>query len=154
MRLLMAYMPIIGMILLIFASSTLALPRGASPDDAAMYAKGDTFTCRDRSQTLPYNRVNDDYCDCADGSDEPGTGACSALGTTFYCWNKGGDPKVIHSMYVDDNICDCCDGSDEKDGVCKDVCHEEGRKILADLEEELQGALKGLAKRKDLIRYV
>lgn len=30
------------------------------------------FTCRDGSHTLPFERVNDDFCDCLDGSDEPG----------------------------------------------------------------------------------
>ena len=31
----------------------------------------DTFTC-DGTRTLPVARLNDDYCDCRDGTDEPG----------------------------------------------------------------------------------
>ena len=39
---------------------------------ASYYAGGATFACRDGSATIPIGGLNDDYCDCADGSDEPG----------------------------------------------------------------------------------
>ena len=36
------------------------------------YDPSKDFTCLDGSRTIPFSSVNDDYCDCADGSDEPG----------------------------------------------------------------------------------
>lgn len=36
------------------------------------YEDGKSFTCLDGSKTIPFDRVNDDYCDCRDASDEPG----------------------------------------------------------------------------------
>ena len=56
-------------------------------------------------------RLNDDYCDCTDGSDEPSTSACAALGSTFQCKYGGG--KSIPSSRVNDGVCDCCQGEDE-----------------------------------------
>ena len=35
--------------------------------------KGDTFACRrEPTRRIPISHVNDNYCDCNDGSDEPG----------------------------------------------------------------------------------
>lgn len=107
--------------------------------------KSATFRCLDGSTTIAATSVNDDYCDCADGSDEPGTSACSTLGggvapkKTFHCVNKGHIPASIYPSRVNDGICDpeCCDGSDEYDDEgkqCPDVCEVVGREHRAKTE--------------------
>lgn len=40
--------------------------------DHHFYDESKPFTCLDGSATIPFDQVNDDYCDCKDGSDEPG----------------------------------------------------------------------------------
>ena len=63
-----------------------------------------------------------------DGSDEPGTSACS--NGSFYCPNRGFKPSNLASSRVNDGICDCCDGSDEWAMVggspCSNNCDEMG----------------------------
>lgn len=48
--------------------------RGVHPDDAARYTPDadNTWRCSSTAQRIPWTAVNDDYCDCDDGSDEPG----------------------------------------------------------------------------------
>ena len=82
--------------------------------EGSFYQPGKPFKCLDGSQTIPYEHINDDYCDCLDGSDEPGTPACR--NGRFYCINKGYKPESIPSSRVSDGVCDCCDGSDEYEG--------------------------------------
>jgi len=63
--------------------------------------------------------LNDDYCDCSDGSDESMTSACSHLlveRKTFPCKTDKtaqGTTLRIFSSRVNDGIVDCPDGSDE-----------------------------------------
>jgi len=80
--------------------------------------KNGFWACLDNSDMIPFDRVNDDYCDCQDGSDEPSTSACP--GQKFHC-SKSSDSSdsssVIPSSRVNDGVCDCCDGSDEYKSV-------------------------------------
>lgn len=83
------------------------------------YVSSKSFTCFDGSATIPFEFVNDDYCDCQgrsvedgwsegvdfdlDGSDEPGTSACP--NGRFFCENKGYLSSMIPSHFVGDSIC-------------------------------------------------
>ena len=96
------------------------LPRGVDPADRARY-EGTAFVCGASGATFPRTVVNDGYCDCEDGSDEPGTAACPR--GWFYCHNRGVHPQYLESWRVDDGVCDCHDGTDEsEDGevYCED----------------------------------
>mmetsp|Transcript_24366 Transcript_24366/g.33558 ORF Transcript_24366/g.33558 Transcript_24366/m.33558 type:complete len:600 (+) Transcript_24366:163-1962(+) len=117
---------------------------GVAPSLARSYSLEDgKFRCLDSSRVIDEKMVNDDYCDCADASDEPGTAACS--NGHFYCLNRGYHPKTVFSSFVNDGVCDCCDGSDEYAGriSCPNTCHSEGASVRAALKEELQASQKG-----------
>ena len=47
---------------------------GVKPDLSSRYVASstDTWKCLDGSKEIAWKAVNDDYCDCPDGSDEPG----------------------------------------------------------------------------------
>ncbi|CAH9089103.1 unnamed protein product [Cuscuta europaea] len=103
-------------------SSTLQLPIGIHPLDEKYYTSSELINCKDGSKKFTRDRLNDDFCDCLDGTDEPGTAACPH--GKFYCRNMGNTPKFLFSSQVNDRICDCCDGSDENDGAigCPNTC--------------------------------
>ncbi|KAJ1655753.1 hypothetical protein IWQ61_004553 [Dispira simplex] len=108
---------------------------GVSPDLRDRYTPDETrkkFTCLDGSKTIPFDEVNDNYCHCPDGSDEPGTAACNQ--GVFYCANLGHFPVRIKSTRVNDGVCEpeCCDGSDEYNGLthCPDRCAEAHQEYL------------------------
>jgi protein kinase C substrate 80K-H len=131
------------------------------------------------SITVPIAQVNDDYCDCPDGSDEPGTAACAYIsplsppqpssgkpGTVnetlalpgFYCKNKGHIASYIPFTNVNDGVCDyelCCDGSDEYDGVggvkCEDQCAKIGKEWKKQDEIRQKSLNAARQRRKDLI---
>ncbi|KAL1687144.1 glucosidase II beta subunit-like-domain-containing protein [Schizophyllum commune] len=111
------------------------------------------WKCLDGSKEIPWDFVNDDSCDCPDGSDEPGTSACP--NSTFYCSNEGHIGATIPSSRVNDGICEaeCCDGSDEAPGVCPNTCKEVGEAYRQKRAQELKIQKTGAKIRSSYIAY-
>ncbi|KAJ2780194.1 hypothetical protein H4R18_003588 [Coemansia javaensis] len=145
----------VGLLLAAAAAPSWAV-RGMDPALAARYVAVDgQFACLDGSARIPFERVNDDYCDCADGSDEPGTSACA--NGTFYCANAGHRPGVLAAGRVNDGVCDydvCCDGTDEWDSgaQCADRCGEIGARARAHEAQARAERAAGSARLAALVR--
>lgn len=149
---------------------------GVAPDLEARYS-GTTFRCLSGDgPALSSQVVNDGFCDCTDGSDEPGTGACAGQeNTLFYCKNEGSTPRRIYASRVGDGICDCCDGSDEAElavrhpnlgremkqtrtwmggtsstpFTCSDTCAEQGRLEQQERTRRIEELKQGITLQKE-----
>ncbi|CAI4226592.1 unnamed protein product [Auanema sp. JU1783] len=113
-----------------------------------LYMNKEEFQCLDGTKIIPANQINDDYCDCPDGSDEPGTSACPQA--VFFCTNVGHEGYYIPSSRVNDGICDCCDGSDEyQSNSCQNICDELGRSAREERERKATVARNGFKIRQE-----
>ena len=130
---------------------------------------------------MTINHINDNSCDCPDGSDEPGTAACANLdplspeqplansptGTTntthalpgFWCANEGHIGSYVPFMYVNDGVCDyelCCDGTEEYRGVggvkCPNKCAEIGKEWRHTQQEKQARLEKAMKKRNTMAK--
>ncbi|CAN6861938.1 unnamed protein product [Brassica oleracea] len=122
---------------------------GISPQDEKYYKSSSEIKCKDGSKRFTRAQLNDDFCDCADGTDEPGTSACP--NGKFHCRNAGHSPLVLFSSRVNDGICaDCCDGSDEYDGkvACSNTCWEAGKAARENLKKKIQTYNQGVVIRR------
>ena len=75
-----------------------------------LYDPSKDFTCLDGSKQLSFSNVNDDYCDCDDGSDEPGnlsidvepgiSTVIQIFGTLvqIVCWHVNSWSPIIHHI--------------------------------------------------------
>lgn len=110
---------------------------------------------------LSFSQVNDDICDCPDGSDEPGTAACP--GNVFHCANVGHISGKLPSNRVNDGVCDydvCCDGSDEAGLAstnptapkCENRCKEINAVYVAERKKRAAVVKAGLKVRDELVR--
>ncbi|KAM0276166.1 hypothetical protein ACHAQH_007018 [Verticillium albo-atrum] len=167
---------LLSTILSVGTASAASLPRGVGPEFAKFY-ETDSFSCISHPEIrLKPGQINDNTCDCPDGSDEPGTAACASIdtlsppqplpgsvsGTTgaahalpgFWCANEGHLGAYIPFMFVNDGICDydlCCDGSEEFAGVggvkCENRCAEIGKEYRR-IEDERKKAVEKAAKKR------
>lgn len=123
---------------------------GISPEDENYYKglSSGAIKCKDGSKKFTKAQLNDDFCDCPDGSDEPGTSACPS--GKFYCKNAGHVGLFIYSSRVNDGLCDCCDGSDEHDGKvkCPNTCWEVGKVARDKLKKKIATFQEGITIRK------
>ncbi|KAM6996621.1 glucosidase 2 subunit beta [Passerculus sandwichensis] len=139
---------------------TVPRPRGVALSQLPFYDPSGPFRCLDGSGSVAFSWVNDDYCDCRDGSDEPGTPACP--NGRFHCANAGHRPRSIPAAHVNDGVCDCCDGTDEwgSGAGCENTCRYWGywfvlRKGRKEREERLRSAAlarEGFALRQRLVQ--
>ncbi|KAK0615731.1 glucosidase II beta subunit-like protein-domain-containing protein [Bombardia bombarda] len=159
-----------------------SLPRGVGPEFAKFYETKPTFPCiGNPSIVLAPSQINDNSCDCPDGSDEPGTAACAHLdalspeqplpgsltGTTnttsalpgFWCANDGHVGSYIPFMYVNDGVCDydlCCDGSEEFAHVggvaCENRCGPIGKEYRRLEDERRQSKERSAKRRRTLVK--
>lgn len=130
--------------------------RGIPPELESKYvpdSKGNWKCLNNPDVEISFDKINDGYCDCPDGSDEPGTSAC--LNNFFYCKNEGFKPNFIPSFKIDDGVCDydvCCDGSDEKFIKCENKCNE--LKLINDkrIKDFNNNILKGLILKNEILK--
>ncbi|XP_050367294.1 glucosidase 2 subunit beta [Argentina anserina] len=125
---------------------------GIAPQDEKYYkSSSEVIKCKDGSKQFSRAQLNDDFCDCPDGTDEPGTSACPA--GKFYCRNVGHAPLQLFSSRVNDGICDCCDGSDEYDGKvhCPNTCWEAGKVARDKLKKKIATYQEGVTIRKQQV---
>ncbi|KAJ0167817.1 Glucosidase 2 subunit beta [Colletotrichum tanaceti] len=152
--------------------------RGVGPEFAKFFEAKETFSCISHPEVkLSIKQVNDNSCDCPDGSDEPGTAACAYLdplsppqpfagsltGTTnttnalpgFWCANGGHIGAYVPFTFVNDGHCDydvCCDGTEEYSGVggvkCENKCAEIGKEYRR-IEAARTEAIDKAAKRRN-----
>lgn len=136
--------------------------------DKAVNTAANTFTCLDGSKTMKLSRVNDQHCDCADGSDEPGSSACTTVARAgsapspssfrFQCTNEGFPnlhKQVFFHSRVNDGICDCCDGSDEYlypgSTQCPNICADYSAKVEEEEKKREAHRQAGLRAREALL---
>lgn len=131
--------------------------RGIPQDQIQKIQQSSEIVCDEGTRRLPVQFINDEYCDCLDGSDEPGTSACSNTNVQFFCENIHHQSKWISTSLVNDGICDCCDGSDEngsnlKKIRCENTCVQDAKRFQHETQESRRVFQSGYKIRQETIQ--
>eukprot|EP01041_Mallomonas_annulata_P004850 gene4850-9668_t len=126
--------------------------KGANPQSYDKMS-AETFICDSGSVHLNRSQINDNFCDCQDGTDESGTSAC--ISGHFHCINRGYKIVKIPSSRVDDGLCDCCDGSDEGYLTkCPNTCESVASSEKAQIQKLQQSYATGSKIRLEYIEQI
>ena len=144
----------------LFASSVAVVVLAQTTPTPTAIDTGNHHVCgksphRGGPDVIPLEMVNDDYCDCADGSDEPDTSACAGIAptTSFGCSAAvvGQAGVRLPASRVGDGVCDCCDGSDELGNVeCPNTCDAQVKEAEARTVADILRWEAGVARRRKL----
>ncbi|KAB1227720.1 Glucosidase 2 subunit beta [Morella rubra] len=129
---------------------------GIAPEDEKYYkTSSDLVSCKDGSKKFTKAQLNDDFCDCPDGTDEPG-------GISYVQPMKlevhdisliALEIGLICDIVPEVVIANCCDGSDEYDGKvkCPNTCWEAGKVARDKLKKKITTYQEGIALRRQEI---
>eukprot|EP00958_Prasinococcus_capsulatus_P025895 scaffold4488_cov358-Prasinococcus_capsulatus_cf.AAC.7 len=71
----------------------------------------DTFKCLDEMTVITFDQLNDDVCDCPDGSDEKGSPACSFADGCMFACEDGSGLAILPSVHRSSRRGDVAKGS-------------------------------------------
>ncbi|KAI8811273.1 glucosidase II beta subunit-like protein-domain-containing protein [Cladochytrium replicatum] len=128
---------------------------GVPKSKHALYS-GSAFECLDKSKRIPISAVNDDYCDCFDGSDEPDPECCDGTDERFgglvTCPNKCKEQGEVHKKKLNEEKKVWKKAQAEKKRVL-----EQSKRSTSEREKEIEkltAEVESLQKVVDRLRYI
>ena len=97
-----------------------------------------------KKEVVDFAKINDNFCDCEDGSDEPGTNACNHVKDAhgFYCQNVGSEPKLIKNSFSSTITCATVATVQTRNSTqkkhCQNTCYRDGKETMESLRKDAE----------------